>query len=363
MKLNRIWLCLCVSLIFRAAPVQGIVLGGATVPKDKMVVYLLIGHSNMAGADYSRSDPVPHPRAWNYPLAAKQWVPAKEPVSQKTAGLSGNGSGGPGMPFMKQLAAAYPDYYFGVISNASNSSTCRGENTGFNGSPLDASDNRYWDSTYLYNQIVNAAKAVQKDVTIGGVLCMLGAVEATRTNETVCRAFSDDISNLAKFIRRDLGLPNLPFIMGDYEAGATAEFSPSLPLPGIIAAQTKLIPSKLPFSVVIDSKGLDMLDNHHYTAVKGQGEWSRRAIAGIQANKFFPPNAAGVISVPMRQSLRFNGPWLLAKPGTMVLQADDGVYLIDGRAAIAAIAPSAAKREGSLATAATFAAAKVAGAQ
>jgi hypothetical protein len=346
MNLNRVWLCFCFFLIFQIAPVQGLVLGGTNVPKEKIVVYLLIGHSNMAGADYARSDAVPHARAWTYPIATKQWIQAKEPVSQKYAGLSGNGSGGPGMPFLKQMVAAYPDYYFGVITNASNSATCRGENTGSNGSNLDPSNNRYYDSTYLYHQIITAAKAVQNDVTFGGVMCMLGAVEATRTNDVVCKAFSDDIANLAKFIRRDLGLPNLPFIMGDYEAGATGEFSPSLPLPAIISAQTKLIPSKLAHSVVIDSKGIEMMDNHHYTAIKGQGEWARRAIVAIQANQYFPPNSAGVISAPRLRTVGYNGPWLNAKPGTMLLRADDGAYLIDGRSASEAVsgmtAPEAA---------------------
>ncbi|MDQ3001056.1 MAG: hypothetical protein M3Y08_07320 [Fibrobacterota bacterium] len=35
MELNREWLCICVSLIFRAVPVQGLVLSGLNVPKEK----------------------------------------------------------------------------------------------------------------------------------------------------------------------------------------------------------------------------------------------------------------------------------------------------------------------------------------
>jgi hypothetical protein len=84
-------------------------LGGSDVAKDKFVVYLLIGQSNMAGMDYAHSDGVTHPKAWNWPLATKKWVPAKEPPNGgKTQGLSGNGEGGPGMPFLKGMAAAYP---------------------------------------------------------------------------------------------------------------------------------------------------------------------------------------------------------------------------------------------------------------
>jgi hypothetical protein len=333
MALKRVCLCVCLMLLVRIAPVHGVMLGGVDVPKEKFVVYILIGHSNMAGLDYAHSDPVSIPHGWNYKISTKQWVPAAEPVNNKAAGLSGNGSGGPGMPFLKQMAAAYPDYYFGVVTNASNSATCKGVNTGNNGSNLDPTDNRYWDSTYLFVQITTAAKAVQKDATLGGILCMLGAVEATRTNSTICKAFSDDIASLAKFIRRDLGMPNLPFIMGEYEAGASGSFSTTLPLPAIIAEQTKLVPSKLSVSATVNSVGIEMLDDHHYTANKGQPEWAKRAIAQIQANKWFPPAAAGVtISSAAHPVTGYHGPWSLSMSGAMAVQEGNGAYLIDGKA-------------------------------
>jgi hypothetical protein len=333
MALKRVCLCVCLMLLFRIAPVHGVMLGGVDVPKEKFVVYILIGHSNMAGMDIAHSDPVASPRGWNYKISTKQWVAAAEPVNNKAAGLSGNGAGGPGMPFLKQMAAAYPDYYFGVVTNASYSATCRGINTGNNGSNLDPDDNRYWDSTYLFTQIVTAAKAVQKDATLGGILCMLGSIEATRTNATVCNAFSDDLANLAKFFRRDLNLPNLPFIMSEYEAGASGSFATSLPLPGIIAAQCKLLPSKLPNSATVNTVGITMLDDHHYTANGGQPEWAKRAIAQIQANKWFPPAAAGVaVSAPAHPVTGYQGPWSLSTSGAVAVQAGNGSYLMDGKA-------------------------------
>jgi hypothetical protein len=334
MTMQRAFLCVCFLFLFRVTPVHGLSLGGTNVPKEKIVVYILIGHSNMAGIDAGKSDDVSNPHCWNYPMKTKAWVLAKEPKNNKTAGLSGNGSAGPGMPFMKGMAAAYPDYYFGVLTNASLSATCRGENTGSNGSTLDPSDNRYWDSTYLYDQIMTAAKAVQKDVTLGGILCMLGTVDATRTTLAVCQNFSNDISELVTDMRRDLAMPNLPFIMGEYEAGATAEFSPSLPMPAAVMAQIKLIPSKLPFSATVDSKGITMLDNHHYTGDGGQQEWAKRAIAVIQANKFFPFSGAG-LSAPAHKSALINvakrGPWTLSVTGAEVVDFGGAGYLLDGR--------------------------------
>ena len=334
MALKRMCLCIGLSIFMRVTPIEGVVLGGINVPKEKIVVYILIGHSNMAGIDLSKADDVANPHCWNYPIATKQWVLAKEPKGSKIGGLSGHGAAGPGMPFLKDMAAAYPDYYFGVLTNASLSATCRGENTGGNGSGLDPADNRYWDSTYLYVQIITAAKAVQKDVTLGGIICMLGTVEATRTSMTVCQAFSDDISQLAKDMRKDLGMPSLPFIMGEYEAGATAEFSPSLPMPGMIQSQIKLIPDKLPFSATVDSKGISMLDNHHYTGDKGQQEFAKRVVAVIQTGRFFPFANVG-LSMPSGKVFpdrMRDGAWTLSATGAEVVGMGEGGYLINGSA-------------------------------
>jgi hypothetical protein len=296
---NRLVSSIGVLALLTFSPIRAVSLGGVNIPKEKLVVYLLIGHSNMAGQDLAHSDPITAPKVWNYEWnSTKTWVLAKETPNSPKTGLSGHGAGGPGMPFLKAMSVAYPDYYFGVINNASLSATCRGENTGHNGSGLDPSDNRYWKGTFLYEQIITSAKEIQKDVTLGGILCMLGAVEATRTTDSVCRAFSSDISQLIKDMRTDLNEPNLPFLMGEYEAGATGTFSTTLPLPGIIASETKLIPTKLNLAATVDSKGISMLDDHHYTADKGQPEWAKRAVAIIKTKAWFPPPATASIVMP-----------------------------------------------------------------
>lgn len=312
------------------APTHAIVLGGTNVPKEKMVVYLLIGHSNMAGVDFAHADGVTDPHAWTWPIATKQWILAKEPKGgTKAQGLSGHGEGGPGMPFLKAAAAAYPGTWIGVINNASLSSTGRGINTGNNTSGLDPADNRYFKGTYLYEEIISAAKAVQPEVTLGGIMCMLGSVEATRTDETVCRAFSGDIAQLAKDMRADLGMPNLPFIMGGYEAGATGDFALTLPLPKIIDEQIKLLPSKLPYSAVVDTKGITMLDDHHFSADKGQPEWAKRALALIQANNWFPAAGSAVLGSP---SISGRAPVLSGfGAGAIRLGTAQGTWTADGR--------------------------------
>lgn len=281
---------------------HALMLGGTNVPKDKIVVYLMFGHSNMAGEDLTHSDGTTDPHAWHYKVDTKTWVLASEPPSGgRAAGLSGHGAGGPGMPFVKGMVAANPGYYIGVINTASLSATCKGVNTGSNSSGLDPSDNRYFKGTFLYQQLVDAAKAVQGDVTLGGILCMLGSVEATRTNDTVCHAFSGDLTQLVTDLRTDIGDQSLPFIMGGYENGASGSFALTKPLPAIIDSQIKILPTKLRLSAVVDSKGIQMLDDHHYVATaNGQPVWAQRAITIIQTNKWFPGGTSAIALAPAR---------------------------------------------------------------
>lgn len=277
------------ALALTAQMGHAINLGGTVVPKEKMVVFLMIGHSNMAGQQIQASDGVTHPRLWNYQWhSTKTWVPAKETPGSRANGLGGRGAGGPSMPLLKQLAALYPDYHFGVVNNASLSSTLKGTNTGNNTSNLPASENRYAKGATLYNEIITAAKAIQAEVTLGGIVCMLGAVEATRTPESVCRAFSSDLAEVATDMRTDLGLPNLPFYKGEYEAGASGQFALTRAMPAVIDSQIKLMPTKLAYSASINSVGIEMLDDHHYTAVKGQGEFAKRIITTMQTKGWFP---------------------------------------------------------------------------
>jgi hypothetical protein len=275
---------------------EAINLGGVEVQKDKFIVYLLIGHSQMAGIITTNNDKTTHPHAWVYRYATtKTWELAKETGSNRN-GLSGRGTGGPGMPFLKQMTSLYPDYYFGVITNASPSSTCHGVNSGSSGSNLSKEENRYWRDAQLFEEIIAAARAVQKDATIGGILCMLGSIEATRAVDvTVCQNFSQDIAQMASDMRDSLKLPKLPFIFADYEKGATGTFSTTLEWPSIISKQLDLVTKKLTNSVEVSSLGIPMFDEHHFT-IEGEGVWARRAVDSLKKMGFFPPPGTSVVN-------------------------------------------------------------------
>lgn len=280
----------CLAALFPAFTAHAIQLGGVEVPKDKFIVYLCIGHSNMAGFDPNHSDGVSIPHGWNYQwYSTKTWVPAKETPGSMKNGLSGNGSGGPSMPFLKAMAAAHPDYYFGIINNASLSSTCRGTNTGLNVSDNPSDQNRFWKGATLYQQMISAVNDTKSYATFGGLICMLGLVEATRTSDTVCNRFSDDITQMVTDFRTDMGLPNLPYLESEYENGATGIYALTNPWPAIIQAQIKLVPGKLALSATINTVGIEMFDAEHFSATKGQPEFANRLVAMINSKSWFPP--------------------------------------------------------------------------
>lgn len=280
----------CFAILFLAIAAHAILLGGVEVPKDKFIVYLCIGHSNMAGEDPQHSDGVTIPHAWNYQwYSTKTWVLAKETPGSMKNGLSGNGSGGPSMPFLKAMAAAHPDYYFGIINDASLSATCRGTNTGLNASNTPVDQNRFWKGAALYQNLITAVNDTKGYATFGGLICMLGLVEATRTSDTVCNRFSDDITQMVTDYRSDMGLPNLPYLESEYEDGATGIYAATNPWPSIIRAQIKMVPAKLALSATINTVGIEMIDPEHFNATNGQPEFAKRLVAMINSKSWFPP--------------------------------------------------------------------------
>src|SRR6266849_6017418 len=103
MSMKKLFLCLAVLL--PAGSAHALMLNGVNVPKDHIIVYILIGHSNMAGNTTTGSDGTTAPRIWNYQwFSTKTWVPAKEIPGSMANGLSSKGEGGPGMSFLKDMA-------------------------------------------------------------------------------------------------------------------------------------------------------------------------------------------------------------------------------------------------------------------
>jgi hypothetical protein len=272
--------------VFQAFP-QVTLPNGITVPREKFIVYLTIGHSNMTGRT-PELDTIVHPRAWNFFIADccqnipdHTWVPARDWIHMDFMGSGG----GPDMHFLKKMVQKYPDYYFGILNNAQSGAQCRANYLKGNGSgDLD-----------LFASMMSACEVLRGKVTFGGIICMLGVSEAVHCPDSVCRSFSNDIALMVKEFRDTLALPTLPFLIGGFERDAP-EIKTQGPFWMVVDSQTNLIPSKVSYSAIIPSDNLAYFDRWHYTW-DAYETWTQRAV-DIIATHFWPPNGNNAVIYP-----------------------------------------------------------------
>jgi hypothetical protein len=254
-------------------PQPGVMLGGVMVPKSKVIVFLHVGHSNMAGRATGPADLKPYfydtdPHLWAYAKGGA-WRPAKEPLS----GAMATGAG-PGMAILRAGLNHAPDAYF-VSIGYGQSGTEAGDCASFRKGGL------------LYDIVMGPARELVGKVTFGGIFTMLGITEHHLTVAQQ-QGFSDCMKSMADEMRGDLGEPDLPFMVGGYELGATrADVAPSTAFAKLIIAQIQLIPGKTPRSAVIPTDGLPMEDDHHYNML-GHRLWADRGMALLVGQGWAP---------------------------------------------------------------------------
>jgi Carbohydrate esterase, sialic acid-specific acetylesterase len=266
-------------LLFSAVSFSQVTLpSGITVPKDKFIVYIMIGHSNMVGRE-SQLDTVVHPRAWNFFIKDycqvqpdHTWIPARDCIHMDNVGAAD----GPCMHFLKKMVNEFPDYYFGVVENANSGVQCRANYQKDNGAgDLD-----------LYSEMVTALDLIKGNVTFGGIVCMLGIPEAVLATDSVCTNFSNDIAIMVQQFRDTLRLPDLPFLMGGFERDAP-EFKTTVSYSKLIDSQTNLVPGKVTVSAIIPSDSLAYTDRWHYTYPSYE-IWTQRAVDIIKSHGWYP---------------------------------------------------------------------------
>ncbi len=240
-------------------------LGGTVVPKEQIIVFLFAGHSNMAGR-CTPDDQTVHPRCWAYGASGhRYWEPCKDRIFNNSRGA------GPATAFLKDLAEAYPQYYFGVIQNANTQAGVRWHNGNAN--------NRYWKGAGRYEEMMGYARDLQGTVTFGGIVTMLGIMEATSGSASYWNTFADDFATTVDNIRSDLGLTadSLPVLAQDYEMEACGGFSASHDGPQAIIAQNALIPGMVSHSAIIPTDDIPCPDQCHHFDLTGMRTWAQRA--------------------------------------------------------------------------------------
>jgi hypothetical protein len=249
---------LCSAL---AAAAQVTLPTGRVVPKDSFIVFLFVGHSNMTGRDRVALDTAESPFLWNCLLNRPPqlaWIPAREPLHIENPPDQEFGCG-PGMPFLKALGIAYPGYYFGIIQN-SNSGYC-----------VQGNFRRGKDA---YDEEIGAASLFAGTVTLGGIVAMIGWVEAEDGSVAANPfRFAFQESCMVAEMRSDLQKPDLPFVIGEFENGAS---SPLAVDRDTVAAQIFATPARITNSAIVSSEGMTYTDDHHYDC-SSQKVWGERA--------------------------------------------------------------------------------------
>ncbi|MBD3421714.1 MAG: T9SS type A sorting domain-containing protein [Chitinivibrionales bacterium] len=268
MNLSR---CLSAYLLLCLPLGAQVNLGGEIVPKDSVIVFLAIGHSNMAGR--AQADLNTHPRAWNYRIGPGNngWEPAKDPLHghQDNNNCSITNRGSMSFQFLKRIAEEYPCYHFGMIMNANSKATIHWDAKGSTCRPSCA--NRFYGKGgCLYEELIAAAKELKGKVTFGGVIAQIGFIES-RESLQHAKSFGEDVAQTIRDMRSDLDEPGLPLLIGRYEEHASDIVSHRRHVIDGIRA----IPSMLSYSAVIESDG-PYVDGHHYNA-EGHRRWADSA--------------------------------------------------------------------------------------
>jgi hypothetical protein len=223
---------LAVLLGATVLPASAVELGGKQVPKDKFIIFVLIGHSNSMGYGTKKGplDTQPAERCWYFDnfreevtgadgkksrTTISKWVPSREDIIPPERHAC------PGHRFMKYMAAAYPDYHFGLIQESSPGAVIRFYLESSKAKPGEEGKKRPDDQADLRTPLEQKIAAVKDHGTFGGVLCFLGYPEGKA--KYGMGDVDNYVANLAKLqeeLRGFIGVSDLPFILGLQEVDA-----------------------------------------------------------------------------------------------------------------------------------------------
>ena len=258
-----------------------LIIDGQEVPREQLLVVLHIGHSNMAGRSVGPEDArpyfyEPHPQLWSYTwqdavagTGPLRFRPAVEPLSADPFTL---GAAGPGMALLRSTLARAPDAKVVSIGRGHSGRDLGGCST-------------FQRGGLLYDLVMLPAQRLKGRATFVGVFTMFGATEfeagrsPARLAECMVRVAAD--------LRAGLDEPELPFMVGDYEAAALGEYLPSNPGPAEVIQQLRRVVAEVPRSALIPTEDLPMQDDHHFDLL-GHKIWGERALSVLQERGWAP---------------------------------------------------------------------------
>lgn len=212
--------------------------------RESFHIYLLMGQSNMVGRDTrTLAAQVDNPRvlALN---AEGRWVVARDPIHARVGRIEPGA--GPGIPFALEMLKADPNVTIGLVPCA------------VGGSPL----RRWVKGADLYEQAVSRGRAAARDGRIKGVLWHQG--EADTSKQENAEDYETRLAQMFRDLRQDLGLADLPIVVGQLGDFLTAEKYPYVEK---VRGAIRHVPAVVPGVGYADSAGLGHKgDDLHFSA-------------------------------------------------------------------------------------------------
>lgn len=235
------------------------ILVNAQQPDKNTHIYILMGQSNMAGRgkiteDYKNQQ---HDRVIML-NKENEWVQAKHPLhfdKPKAAGV------GPGLTFGISMAEAYPGVTIGLVPCAVGGTSIRKWVPGG------------YDSvtvTHPYDDALLRIKAAMKKGEIKGIIWHQGEGDSgAKSSQT----YVDKLAELIERVRKEIGNPKLPFVVGEL-ATYRSNYQ-------YINKELPKLPAKVPYTTIVSSEGLwHKGDGTHFDSPSAS-EYGRRFADGM----------------------------------------------------------------------------------
>jgi Carbohydrate esterase, sialic acid-specific acetylesterase len=257
-------------------PGPGILINGTFVPRDKAIVVLHWGHSNMYGQARNPSELRSffydtQPGLWTY-RGNNRFSAAREKTAPSPGG-DNNDRAGPGMAILRTLAAGAPasgGYHFISIGRGVGSATTE----------------EYLKGSLYYSTFMNLATQLKGKVTFAGMFIMMGITDRHMPMAQQ-GGFADRMTRIVADVRADLGEPNLPVLHTDYEVTSTGDLAVTSAFGRRIRPLMLSLPERITNLVIIPCDDIPLEDDHHFT-MEGHKIWAERGVELMRGKGWLP---------------------------------------------------------------------------
>lgn len=217
---------------------------------EEILSFLMIGQSNMAGrGELSEVKPIKNPDCLM--LRMGKWQPMAEPVNPDRSIFSGRYRSG------ISLGASFADTAATSLSRKIGLIPCADGGTGID---------EWLPGEILYDHALLVTRLAMRTSTLGGILWHQGENDCLSDKALV--EHTEKFIRIVKALRRDLGIENIPFIIGELSQNYTNDTYKLEDRPKKMNEAYRTVAKALPYCGVVSSEGLSMkADGLHFDSL------------------------------------------------------------------------------------------------